>query len=124
MWKKCTAIAFILTTFCVVKTFQMSDSDKERCLSSYTSLFAMKYFSLLSNEDNLYQSVVIPIKCNNRTLHGLLNSVFNMSMAINRLTTNFRHVHPLDVHFYELMENDSLNVMTDNIMSDSHPGEI
>ena len=50
MWKACIVIAFILTIFFVVKTFQMSDADPECCLSSYTSLSAMRYFSLLSNK--------------------------------------------------------------------------
>ena len=58
----CIVIAFVLTIFCVVKTFQMSDSDKECCLLSYTSLSAMKYFSLLLNKDNLYQAM--DLKCN------------------------------------------------------------
>ena len=110
MWKMCFVIAFVLSIFCVVKTFQMSDSDKECCLSSYTSLSAMRYFSLLSNKDNLYQTM--DLKCNNGSLHGLLTSVFNVSMAINRLTTNFRHVLPRDVHFYEFMENDSLKMQS------------
>ena len=43
---------------------------------------------------------------------GLLSSVFNVSMAINRLATNFRHVLPRDVHFYELIENDSLKMQS------------
>ena len=110
MWKMCIVIAFVLTIFCVVKPFQMSDSDKECCLSSYTSLSAMRYFSLLWNKDNLYQTM--HLKCNNGSLHGLLTSVFNVSMAINRLATNFRHVLPRDVHFYESMENDSLKMQS------------
>ena len=92
MWKACIVIAFVLTIFCVVKTFQMSKADQERGLSSYTSLSAMRYFSLLSNEDTLYQTM--DLKCNNGSLHGLLTSVFNVSMAINRLATNFRCVLP------------------------------
>ena len=97
MWKTCIVIAFVLAIFCVVKTFQMSDADNEQCLSSYTSLSAMRYFSLLSNEDTLYQTM--DLKCNNGSLHGLLTSVFNMSMAINRLASNFRCVLPRDEHF-------------------------
>ena len=103
-------IAFVLTIFCVVKTFQMSDSDKEHCVSSYTSLSAMRYFSLLLNKDNLYQTM--DLKCNSGSLLGLLTSVFNVSMAINRLVNNFRHVLPRDVHFYESMENDSLKMQS------------
>ena len=110
MWKTCIVIASVLTIFCVVKTFQMSDSDKERCLSPYTSLSAMRYFSLLSNKDNLCQTM--DLKCNNGSLHGLLSSVFNVSIAINRLATNFRHVLSRDVHFYESMENDSLKMQS------------
>ena len=64
---------------------------------------AMRYFSLLSNKVNLYQTM--NLKCNNGSLHGLLSSVFNVSMAINRLATNFGQVLPRDVHFYESMEN-------------------
>ena len=99
MWKACIVIAFVLTIFCVVKTFQMSDADQEHCLSSYTSLSVMRYFSLLSNKDTLYQTM--DLKCNNRSLLRLLTSIFNMSMAINRLPTNFRCVLPRDEHFYE-----------------------
>ena len=44
MWKTYIVIALVLTIFCVVK---MSDVDQERCLSSYTSLSVIKYFSLL-----------------------------------------------------------------------------
>ena len=99
MWKACIVIAFVLTIFCVVKTFQMSDADQEHCLSSYTSLSVMRYFSLLSNKDTLYQTM--DLKCNNGSLLGLLTSIFNMSMAINRLATNFRCVLPRDEHFYE-----------------------
>ena len=101
---------FCLNYLCVVKTFQMIDADKAHCLSSYTSLSAMRYFSLLSNEDNLYQTM--DIKYNNGSLHGLLTSVFNVSMAINRLVTNFRCVLPRDEHFYELMVNDSLKIQS------------
>ena len=97
--------------FCVVKTFQMSDADKECCISSYTSLSAMNYFSLLSNEDTIYQTM--DLKCNNGSMHGFLTSVFNVSMVINnRLATNFRHVLPRDEHFYESMENDSLKIQS------------
>ena len=88
----------------------MSDADKEHCLSSYTSLSAMRYFSLLSNEDTLYQTM--DLKCNNGSLHGLSTSVFNISMAINRPATNFRCVLPRDEHFYESMENDSLKMQS------------
>ena len=52
------------------------------------------------------------LKCNYGSLHGLLTSVFNVSMAINRLATNFRHVLPRDGHFYESMENDSLKLQS------------
>ena len=52
------------------------------------------------------------LKCNNGSLHGLLTSVFNMSMAINRLATNFGQVLPRDGHFYESMENDSLKMQS------------
>ena len=45
-------------------------------------------------------------------MHGFLTSVFNVSMAISRLATNFRHVLPKDEHFYELMENDSLKMQS------------
>ena len=112
MWKKCIVVAFVLTIhmFCVVKTFQMSDADKEHCISSYTSLSAMRYFSLLSNKDTLYQTM--DLKCNNGSMHGFLTSVFNVSMAINRLATNFRHVLPRDKHFYESTENDSLKMQS------------
>ena len=103
----CIVIAFVSTIFCVLKAFQMSDSDKERCLSSYISLYAMRYFSLLSNEDNFYQTMYL--KCNNGSLRGFLTSVFNVSIAINRLATNFRHVLPRDVYFYESMENAVFN---------------
>ena len=71
---------------------------------------AMRYFSLLSNKVNLYQTM--NLKCNNGSLHGLLSSVFNVSMAINRLATNFGQVLPRDVHFYESMENDSLKMQS------------
>ena len=110
MWKMYIVIAFVLTTFCFVKTFQMSDVDKECCLSSYTSLSAMRYFSLLLNEDTLYQTM--DLKCNNGSLHGLLTSVFNVSMAIYRHATNFRCVLPRDKHVYELIENDSLKMQS------------
>ena len=110
MWKTCFVIALVLTIFCVVKTFQMSDSDKECCLSIYTSLSAMRYFSLLFNKDNLYQTM--DLRYNNGSLHGLLSSVFNVSMAISRLATNFRHVLPRDVQFYKLMKNDSLKMQS------------
>ena len=110
MWKVCIVIAFVLTIFFAVKTFQMSDADQECCLSSYTSLSAMRYFSLLLNEDTLYQTM--DLKCNNRSLHGLLTPVFNVSMAINKLATNFRHVLPGDGHFYESIENDGLKMQS------------
>ena len=75
MWKVCIVIALVLTIFCVVKTFQMSNADQERCLSSYIStITAMRIFSLLSKEDTLYQTM--DLKCNNGSLHGLLTSVF------------------------------------------------
>ena len=45
-------------------------------------------------------------------MHGFLTSVFNVSMAINQLATNFRHVLPRDEHFYESMENDSLKMQS------------
>ena len=96
--------------FCVLKTFQMSDADKEHCISSYMSLSTMRYFSLLSNEDTLYQTM--DLKCNNISMHGFLTSVFNVSMAINKLATNFRCVLPRDEHFYESMENDSLKMQS------------
>ena len=110
MWKACIVIAFVLTIFCVVKTFLMSGADQEWCLSSYTSLSAMRYFSLLLNEDILYQTM--DLKCKNGSLHGLLTSVFNVSMAINRLATNFRCVLPRDGYFYESMENDSIKMQS------------
>ena len=110
MWKTCIVIAFVLTIFRVVKAFQMSDADKECCLSSFSSLSAMRYFSLLSNKDTLYQTM--DLKCNNGSLHALLTSVFNVSMAINRLATNFRCVLPRDEHFFESMENDSLKMQS------------
>ena len=88
----------------------MCCEDKERCISSYTSLSAMRYFSLLSNEDTLYQTM--DLKCNNGSMHGFLTSVFNVSMAINQLATNFRRVLPRDEHFYESMENDSLKMQS------------
>ena len=110
MWKACIVIAFVLTIFCVEKTFQMSDADQECYLSSYTSLSAMRYFSLLSNKDMFYQTM--DLKCNNGSMHGLLTSVFNMSMPINRLATNFRCALPRDGHFYNSMENDSLKMQS------------
>ena len=33
-----------------------SDADQERCLSSYTSLSAIRYLHLLLNTDTLYQT--------------------------------------------------------------------
>ena len=110
MWKACIVIAFVLNIFCVVKTFQMSDADQEHCILSYTSLSAMRYFSLLSNEDTLYQTM--DLKCNNGSLHGILTYVFNVSVAINRLATNFRDVLPSDGCFYESMENDTLKMQS------------
>ena len=106
----CIVVAFVLTIymFCVVKIFQMSDADKEHCISSYTSLSAMRYFSLLSFKDTLYQTM--DLKCNNGSMHAFLTSVFNVSMAISRFAANFRCVLPRDEHFYELMENDSIKM--------------
>ena len=108
---RCIVIAFVLTIFCVVKTFQMSDPDKKCCLSSLSSTLSdMRCYSLLSNGNNLYQTM--DLKCNNGSLHRLLTSVFNVSMDINRLATNLRHVLPRDAHFYELMENGSLKMQS------------
>ena len=52
------------------------------------------------------------LKCNSGSMHGLLTSVFNVFMGINRFATNFRGVLPRDGHFYESMENDTLKMQS------------